>query len=65
MAPAHLHATSAAVYMALLYKYLVYKNIKASKCPKIKNDVVFLLVTVSISFEDFKKKLMVLYKKRV
>ena len=38
------------------YKNLVYKNIKASKCPKIKNVVVILLVAISISFEGFEKK---------
>ena len=37
-----------------LYKNLVYKNVKASKCPKIKNVVVILLV--AISFEGFEKK---------
>ena len=39
------------------YKNLVYKNIKASKCSKIKNVVVILLVAISISFEGFKNKM--------
>ena len=42
------------------YKNLVYKNVKASKCPKIKNVVVILLVAISISFEGFEKKMMFL-----
>ena len=39
----------------IFYKNLVYKNIKASKCPKIKN-VVISLVAISIFFEGFEKK---------
>ena len=39
------------------YKNLVYKNVKASKCPKIKNVVVTLLVAISISFKGFGKKM--------
>ena len=39
MAPAHLHATGVAVYPALFYKNLVYKNIKASNGPKIKDSL--------------------------
>ena len=56
MAPANLHTTSVAVYLALFYKNLVYKNIKASKCPEIKNVVVILIVAISVSFEGFEKK---------
>ena len=37
MAPAHPHATGVAVYPALFYKNLVYKNIKALNGSKIKN----------------------------
>ena len=44
------------------YKNLVYKNIKASKCPRIKHVVVILLV--AISFKSFEKD-DVLIKKRV
>ena len=47
------------------YKNLVYKNIKALKCPRIKNVVVILLVAISISFKGFEKKSDVLVKKRV
>ena len=39
------------------YKNLVHKNVKALKCPKIKNVVVILLVAISISFEGFEKKM--------
>ena len=46
------------------YKNLVYKNIKASKCPKIKNVVVVLLVAISISFEGFEKKMTFFQKTR-
>ena len=45
-----------------LYKNLVYRNIKASKCPKIKNIVVILLVAIFISFEGFSQKNDVLIK---
>ena len=41
------------LYLFVSHKKLVYKNIKASKCPKIKNVVVILLVAISISFEGF------------
>ena len=38
------------------YKNVVYKNVKASKYPKIKNVVVILLVAISIYFRGFEKK---------
>ena len=37
----------------IFYKNLVYKNIKAWNCSKIKNIVVISLVAISISFEGF------------
>ena len=49
----------------VFYKNPVNKNIKASKCPKIKNGVVISLVAISISFEGFEKKMTFLYKKNV
>ena len=39
------------------YKNLVYKNIKALNCSKIKNIAVILLVAISISFEGFGKEM--------
>ena len=38
---------------SFFYKNLVYKNIKVSKCPKIKNVVDILLVAVSNSEMTF------------
>ena len=37
----------------IFYKDLVFKNIKAWNCSRIKNIVVILLVAISISFEGF------------
>ena len=48
---------------SLVFRNLGYKNIKASKCPEIKN-VVILLVAISTSFEGFEKN-DVLIKKSV
>ena len=53
-----------AIHFFFSYKNLVYKNIKAWNCFKIKNIVVILLVAISISFEGFGQKMMFLWEKK-
>ena len=52
----HLHQSFSGT-LFILYKNLVYKNIKAWNCSKIKNIVVILLVAIFIFFEGFDQKM--------
>ena len=53
------------LYAFFSYKNLVYKNVKAWNCSKIKNIAVILLVAISISVLNASAKKRCYYKKKV